>query len=64
MLIIETNTDNATFGIYNMYGSLLRQQQLTGSINQTDIGSLVAGTYLIKVIAGNGQQKTELVIKK
>ncbi len=64
LLTIETGENKATIGIYNIYGSLLKLQQLTGNINQTDISNLAAGTYIIKVVTNSGQQKEQLIIKK
>jgi hypothetical protein len=64
LLTIETGVDKASIGIYNIYGSLLKQQQLMGCINQTDIGNLTPGTYIINVVTGSGQQKAQLIIKR
>ncbi len=64
MLTIETGTDKASFSIFNMFGSLVKQQQLYGSINHSDISNLMPGTYIMKVVIDNGQQKVQLVIKR
>lgn len=63
LLTIETGEDEATIGVFNIYGSLLKQQQLQGSVNQMDIVNFEPGTYIIKIITGSGQQKSQLIIK-
>lgn len=49
--IIITNAydQKASMSIYNMAGSVLMQQELTGNKNTIDISSLAPGMYLIKL---------------
>ncbi len=64
LLTIETGENNANIGIYNIYGSMLKQQQLNGSVNQIDVRNLMQGTYIVKIFTSSGQQKVQLIIKK
>ncbi len=52
------------YQLYDIQGKLLQNQEITESLTNIDMVSLVPATYYVKVIQGNKEVKTFKIIKR
>ncbi|UII24169.1 PKD domain-containing protein [Fulvivirga ligni] len=55
--------DDASFVIYNLSGTSVKEGALTGSHTQVDTDNMTAGIYLLKVISGDSIMHSKISIK-
>lgn len=62
--IEEYDTDNLKYKLYDIHGMLLQERQVEGNETQIQLGYLLPGTYLLKIIDNRKEIKTFRIIKK
>jgi hypothetical protein len=60
-LTIEQPAPSALLQLYNMYGVVVLSQNLNSTQSQLNIGQLVSGVYVVKVISPQGVWQTQVV---
>ena len=59
----EFEFSNLHFQLYNMNGKLLQKETITGNETSIVMSNLVPATYFVKVVQGNKEVKSFMIIK-
>ena len=60
----DIELSSLTYQLYDMQGSLLQNEKITGNQTSVAMGNLVSATYFIKITQNNKEIKTFKIVKK
>jgi hypothetical protein len=58
------DTENLSFKLYDINGTLLQSKKVEGNETQIQLGNVLSGTYLLKIVDNNKEIRTFKIIRK
>lgn len=58
------DSDNLVYKLFDMNGTLFQEKMVEGDVTQIQLGNILPGTYLLKIVDNQKEIKTFKIIKK